>query len=123
MTVELRSPEGLDGAKSTPCIVRYPIFETETTVMANSHIHPGTTTGSHHHGDRETYGHLLSGEATIEHGPEARERDDLQAPSFFHVHARPVHCETVTSDEAATVVVAFVGSGPVGTNGDGPAPE
>lgn len=123
MTVDLRTPGELTGEESTPGIVRQPIFETDRTVMARSRIERGTTTGWHHHGDRDAYGYLLAGGATIEYGPGGRERDELETPMFFHVPAGTVHRETVTSDEDATVVVNFVGSGPVVTNVDGPATE
>jgi quercetin dioxygenase-like cupin family protein len=123
MTVELRRPEEVSGEESTPGIVRKPIFRTERTVMAKSHIESGTSTGWHHHGDRDAYGYLLEGGGTIEYGPGGRERHELHAPMFFHVPAGTVHRETITSDDDAVVVVNFVGEGPVAINVDGPETE
>lgn len=120
MKPEIVTPNDLEGDETTPGIVRRPVFKTETTVMAQSFIEAETTTGWHHHGDRDAYGYMLEGQGVIEYGPEGRESFELRPPLFFHVPAGLVHRETVSPGQDAEVVVNFVGSGPVVVNVDGP---
>lgn len=114
------SPDALDGEESTPGVVREPVFETGNNVMIRSRVDAGTTSGWHHHGERQAYGQLLQGTARVEYGPDGRETMTCSAGDFFTIEPGVVHRDIVEPGEDAIVVVSFVGSGPVVVNVDGP---
>ena len=115
---ELVRPADLEAVEDTPGIVRRVAFERPALVVAESTIAPGTTTGWHHHGERDVYGFLVRGEAVLEYGEQGRTTG--RAPAFFHVPAGTVHRETNTGDGELVVAAHFLGEGPVVGNVEGP---
>lgn len=118
MSVEIISPDELDGDESTPGIVRKTVFETETNVMVHSVVQADTTTGWHHHCDRHAFGYAVRGQGAIEYGAERRDRLELDGPLCFHISPGTVHREI--TDTEMEVVVCFVGAGPLVENVAGP---
>lgn len=117
-TPEIVRPADLDAIETTPGIVRRVVFEHPELVMGQSTIARNTTTGWHHHGERDVYGYIVRGEGLFEYedgGPISG-----RGPAFFHVPAGTVHRETNTGDEEMVVAACFVGSGPVVVNVDDP---
>lgn len=118
MTVEITSPDAVAGEESTPGIVRKTVFETGNNVMVYSRVAANTTTGWHHHCDRDAYGYILDGTGAIEYGAEGSDRLEFEAPLCFHISPRSVHREITDTD--TEVIVSFVGEGPLFENVEGP---
>jgi quercetin dioxygenase-like cupin family protein len=120
MTVEVVSPEEVEGDESTPGVVRKTVFETETAVVVQSHIDGGTTTGWHSHGDRHVYGYIVEGAGAVEYGPGGDETRECIAGEYFYIPPGTVHRDVTPPNTDTVVLVCFVGSGPVVVNVDGP---
>lgn len=117
MSVEIITPDELEGDESTPGIVRKTVFERDNNVMVYSRVAENTTTGWHHHCDRHAYGYVLRGEGAIEYRS-GGDRLELNAPLFFNISPGTVHREI--TDTEMEVVVSFVGAGPLFENVEGP---
>jgi quercetin dioxygenase-like cupin family protein len=120
MTVEVVSPEEVEGDESTPGVVRKTVFETETAVVVQSHIDGGTTTGWHSHGDRHVYGYIVEGAGAVEYGPGGDETRECIAGEYFYIPPGTVHRDVTPPNTDTVVLVCFVGSGRVVVNVDGP---
>lgn len=117
------SPDDLEGEESTPGVVRETIFHTENAVMIRSRIAGGTTSAWHHHGDRQVYGYVIEGSGWVEYGSEGDERMEASAGEYFTIETGTVHRDVNPSEDAAVVLVCFVGSGPVVVNVEGPGSD
>ena len=115
---EIVDPDELDALETTPGIVRRVVFERPDLVVGQSTIAAGSTTGWHHHGEREVFGYIVRGEGLFEYGDGGRLTG--RGPAFFHVPAGTLHRETNTGDEDMVVAACFVGAGPVVVNVDDP---
>ena len=82
----------------------------------------GISSGWHHHGDREVLGHVLRGRVHFEYGPGGGESTDVEEGGYFQVPAGLVHRDVNPSDEPQDLIIAFVGTGPLVVNVDGPDP-
>lgn len=113
---EIIDPDELDALETTPGIVRRVVFERPDLVVGQSTIAAGSTTGWHHHGERDVFGYIVRGEGLFEYGDGGRLTG--RAPAYFHVPAGTLHRETNTGDEDLVVAAGFVGAGPVVVNVD-----
>ncbi|MFD1513549.1 cupin domain-containing protein [Halomarina rubra] len=101
-------------------VSREEVFETEDTIVVQSRVSGGVTTGWHHNGDRHVYGYVVAGHAILEYGPGGRESVELDAGDFVYVPPHTIR--RVVNPTAADWVIAisFVGSGPPAVSVDGP---
>lgn len=120
MTIEVVAPDEVEAEESTPGVVRKPIFETETAAMVQSHIAGETTSGWHHHGDRDVYGYVVEGTGTMEYGPRGRQRQECGAGEYFYILPGTIHRDVNPTDEEIVGLVCFVGSGPFVVDVDDP---
>ena len=115
-------PDGLKPTAATPGLVRELAFDTERAIVVRTHADGGIESGWHHHGDRDALGYVQGGSVRFEFGPDG-ESTDVPTGAFFHVPAGLVHRDVNPSDEPQELVIAFVGSGPLVVNVDGPEPD
>jgi len=80
------------------------------------------SSGWHHHGDREVLGHVLSGRVRFEFGPGGGDSTEVEEGGYFHVPAGLVHRDVNPADDPQDLVIAFVGTGALVVNVDGPDP-
>jgi uncharacterized RmlC-like cupin family protein len=116
------APDELAEAPGYPGVVRETAFAAERAVLVRARAEAGTATGWHHHGDRDVFGYLVRGRARLEFGPGGGESTDIEERGFFHVPAGLVHRDVNPFDEPQEFVLAFVGSGPLAVDVDGPEP-
>lgn len=112
------TPDAVEADESTPGLSRQVIFETDNTVMVKSSVESGTSTGWHHHCNRDAYGYLLTGRGSVEFGAAGNQHRELSAPLCFHIPPGSIHREIAETD--MEVIVNFVGTGPLFENVDGP---
>ena len=110
----------LDEPDRTADVSRRVAFETEDTIMIQSRVAGGVTTGWHHNGDRHVYGFVVKGYPMLEYGPEGDTSVDLDLGSFVDVPPHTVRRVVNPTDEDWVVVISFVGSGPPAVSVDGP---
>ena len=112
--------QGLPTAPATPGLVRELAFDTAGAMLVRVHCDGGVSSGWHHHGDREVLGHVMRGRVRFEFGPGGRESTEVEEGGYFHVPAGLVHRDVNPTDVPQDLVIAFVGSGPLVVNVDGP---
>lgn len=113
----------LEEPDRTTDVSRRVVFETEDTVMIQSRVAGGVTTGWHHNGDRYVYGYVVEGYAMLEYGPAGEASVDLDVGNFVYVPPRTIRRVVNPTDEDWVIVISFVGSGPPAVSVDGPESE
>lgn len=113
----------LEEPDRTADVSRQVIFETEETIMIQSRVAGGVTTGWQHNGDRHVYAYVVKGHAMLEYGPEGEASVDLDAGDFGYVPPQTIRRVVNPTDGDWVVVVCFVGSGPPAVPVDGPQSE
>lgn len=116
------SPEQLAAAPGYPGVVREVAYATDRAMLVRARADGRAATGWHHHGDREVLGYLVRGRARFEFGPGGREATEVEEGGFFHVPAGFVHRDVNPGEEPQEFVLAFVGTGPLVVDVDGPEP-
>lgn len=104
-------------------VSRQAVFETEDTLVVQSRVAGGTTTGWHHNGDRHVYGFVVAGHAVLEYGPGGQESVELDAGDFVYVPPHTIRRVVNPTTEDWVVAISFVGSGPPAVSVDGPLSE
>jgi quercetin dioxygenase-like cupin family protein len=113
----------LEPSDETADVSRQEIFEIEDTIVVQSRVAGGRTTGWHHNGDRHVYGYVVEGHATLEYGPAGEESVDLDEGDFVHVPPRTIRRVVNPTTEDWVIVISFVGSGPPAISVDAPQSE
>ena len=113
----------LEAPVETADVSRQVIFETEDTIVIQSRVAGGTSTGWHHNGDRHVYGYVVEGRATLEYGPAGEDSISLDAGDFVYVPPRTIRRVVNPTPESWVIVISFVGSGPHAVSVDGPQAE
>lgn len=113
----------LEEPDDTADVSRQVVFETEDTVMIQSRVAGGVTTGWHHNGDRHVYGCVVKGQARLEYGPAGESSVDLGVGDFVYVPPKTIRRVVNPTDEDWVIVISFVGSGPPAVSIDGPQSE
>src|SRR5260370_32842489 len=107
---------------STQGMTRKRAFESEGANISQSKVAPGVVSGWHHHGTRQLYGFVVSGQLQLEYLLKGNELADLSAGDFFQIPARLVHRDLNPSrDHEAIVVNILVGSGLAAINAEAPS--
>ncbi|WP_410765027.1 cupin domain-containing protein [Haloferax sp. DFSO60] len=101
-------------------VSRQVVFETEETIVVQSRVAGGVTTGWHHNGDRHVYGYVVTGHATLEYGPAGEKSVFLDSGDFVYVPPHTIRRVVNVSNEDFVIVISFVGSGPPAVSVDGP---
>ncbi|POG54369.1 cupin domain-containing protein [Haloferax marisrubri] len=118
VTVVTRARLGESG--DTTDVSRQEIFETEDTIVVQSRVAGGITTGWHHNGDRHVYGYVVAGHAVLEYGPAGQESVELDAGDFVYVPPHTIRRVVNPTTEDWVIAISFVGSGPPAVSVDGP---
>ncbi|WP_416839359.1 cupin domain-containing protein [Haloferax sp. DFSO52] len=118
LTVAAR-PE-LDDSDEHADVSRHVLFETEETIMVQSQVAGGVTTGWHHNGDRHVFGHVVQGRATLEYGPAGDESVELAVGDSIYVPPHTIRRVVNPHSENWVIVICFVGTGPPAVSVDGP---
>jgi uncharacterized RmlC-like cupin family protein len=84
---------------------------------------PGVATGWHHHGEYESWIHVISGHARMEFGPAGRSVEIAGPGDVIHVPAWVVHRELTDGSEPVEAVLFRVGTGQVTFNTHEPAAD
>jgi uncharacterized RmlC-like cupin family protein len=103
-------------------LVRELAFDTDRAMLIRARADGGVVSGWHHHGQREVLGHVLRGHVRFEFGPGGTETTDVEEGGYFRVPAGLVHRDVNPTDEPQDLVIAFVGTGPLVVNVEGPEP-
>lgn len=101
-------------------VSREVIFETDDTIVVQSRVAGGITTGWHHNGDRHVYGHVVAGHAVLEYGPGGQESVELDVGDFVYVPPRTIRRVVNPTAEDWVIAISFVGSGPPAVSVDAP---
>jgi quercetin dioxygenase-like cupin family protein len=115
-------PDALSAGDATPGLVREVAFSTDRAMLVRVHGGPRIESGWHHHGDREVHGHVVRGRVRFEFGPGGRSTTEVEEGGFFHIPVGLVHRDVNPEDVPQELVIAFVGTGPLVVNLDGPEP-
>jgi quercetin dioxygenase-like cupin family protein len=115
-------PDALSAGDATPGLVREVAFSTDRAMLVRVHGGRRIESGWHHHGDREVHGHVVRGRVRFEFGPGGRSTTEVEEGGFFHIPVGLVHRDVNPEDVPQELVIAFVGTGPLVVNLDGPEP-
>ncbi|HET6347769.1 MAG TPA: cupin domain-containing protein [Candidatus Krumholzibacteria bacterium] len=115
-------PNELAAADPTPGILREKAFATDRAIFTRVRVEPNVSSGWHYHGSREVLGYLVRGRARLDFGPGGKRSTEIQEGGFFHVPVGVVHRDVNPTDEPQEFVIAFVGTGPLVVNVEGPDP-
>src|SRR5262245_17896393 len=113
-------PDGVTPAPATSGLIRELAFDTDRAMLLHVQAGGGIESGWHHHGDREVLGHLLRGRARFEFGHGGTESTNVEEGGYFHIPAGLVHRDVNPTHEPQEMIIAFVGTGPLVVNVDGP---
>lgn len=109
-------------AAASPGMERRPLIEHDDRWVGWVRTDIGLAGGWHHHGDRDSYIYVISGDVTIEYGPGGRSAVRARAGDFIFNPARMVHREVTGPEAPAEFFVVRIGHGPQNVNVDGPDP-
>lgn len=113
-------PEALVETDATPGIMRKVALNTDRAMLVRATCEAHVSSGWHHHGDRDVLGHVLQGRVRFEYGPGGTMCTEVGEGGYFHVPAGLVHRDVNPGDQPQDMVIAFVGTGPLVVNLDGP---
>ena len=116
------APDALTPGDGTPGLLREIAIATDRALLVRVHAGPRIESGWHHHGEREVHGHVVRGRVRFEFGPGGASTTEVDEGGFFHVPVGLVHRDVNPEDTLQELIIAFVGSGPLVVNLDGPAP-
>ncbi len=108
--------------QQTPSIRRRQAFAADDRWVGFVTTAPGEWSGWHHHGETDTYLHVLSGGLDFEFGAE-REHIHVGPGDFAHMPRGVVHRERTAPGEPGEIILVRIGSGPAVFNVDGPLEE
>jgi uncharacterized RmlC-like cupin family protein len=110
--IEVVRGTDLIAGDATAGIRREKAFETDGVLVSRTRLDRGAVSGWHHHGTRDLYGFLVSGQLRLEYGPNGTEAAAVGPGDFFHIPPGLVHRD-VNADRAQGLVVVsiLVGSG------------
>ncbi len=110
--IEVVHGTDLTKGESTPGISREKAFESSNALVSRTRLEPGAVSGWHHHGTRDLYGFLVSGQLRLEYGPKGADTAVVGPGDFFHVPPGLVHRD-VNPDRARDLVIVniLIGSG------------
>src|SRR5437867_11005770 len=110
--IEVVHGTDLKKGESTPGVVREKAFGSSNALVSRTRRERGAVSGWHHHGTRELYGFLVSGQLRLEYGPKGADTAVVGPGDFFHVPPGLVHRD-VNPDRARDLVIVniLVGSG------------
>lgn len=114
---------GLAPGPPTPGMERRQLMDEGDAWVGWVRAEAGLAGGWHHHGDRDSYIYVLSGDVTIGFGPGGRDEVKAMAGDFIFTPARMVHREITASGGPAEFFVVRVGTGPQNVNVAGPDPD
>jgi uncharacterized RmlC-like cupin family protein len=117
--IEIVKSNQLKQGASTPGIRREVAFESENLLFVKAITSDRSPSGWHHHGEHHVYGYMIRGSLRFEYGGEGKNIAEVGPGDFFHVPPETVHRETPLEEEGQ-LIIAFVGSGPLATNLEGP---
>jgi mannose-6-phosphate isomerase-like protein (cupin superfamily) len=113
--------DGLSGgAVATPGVVREIAFELRHATLMRARAEPSTSSGWHHHGDRDVLGYVVRGAARFEFGPSGADMIEVEEGGLFHVPARLIHRDVNPLEVPQEIILTVVGEGPLVFNVDGP---
>ena len=121
--VTVISQIALDAPVGDAGVTRQVVFETTDTLVVQSRVAGGVTTGWHHNGDRHVYGYVTSGHAKLEFGPGGGHSISLDEDDFVYVPPQTIRRVVNPSDDDFIIVISFVGTGPHAVAVEGPLPE
>lgn len=116
-TTDFKEPE------RTLDVSRQVVFETEDTMMVQSRVAAGVTTGWHHNGNRHVFGYVVQGHAELEYGQHGKNAVDLATGDCVYVPPRTIRRVVNRTDEDWVIVISFVGAGPPAVSVEGPQAE
>jgi uncharacterized RmlC-like cupin family protein len=119
----VRAVDGIQpSGPQTPGMERRQLLEHEDRWIGWVRTAPGTASGWHHHGDRDTYILMTSGSIIIEFGPGGRDRIEPGAGDVGYVPPQTVHREITAGAVPGEAFVVRIGTGLQNVNVDGPDP-
>lgn len=121
--ITVTTQAGLEEPDRSADVSRQIVFETEDTIVIQSRVTGGVTTGWHHNGDRHVYGYVVQGQAELEYGPGGEASVNLEEGDFAYVPPHTIRRVVNSTNEDWVVVICFVGSGPPAVSVDGPQSE
>jgi uncharacterized RmlC-like cupin family protein len=104
---------------ATPGMDRREIVQRDDTWIGWVETTAGYAGGWHHHGERDSYIYVISGELTMEYGPGGVDSIHARAGDVIVNPAGMIHRE-VTPGEGVRALVIRIGPGPLNVNVDGP---
>ena len=93
--------------RSTPAETREIVFETPRVLLERIEQTGETTSEWRHHGDRDAYGVVLSGQSRVEYGSSSF---SISVDEFLYIPAG-VSYRLTTADEKVEMLIAYVGPG------------
>ncbi len=118
--VTVTSLADVEDPDETADVSRQVVFETEDTIMVQSRVGGGTTTGWHHNSDRHVYGYVVQGHATMEYGSAGEDSVVLDAGDFVYVPPHTIRRVVNPTTEDWVIVISFVGFGSPAVSVDRP---
>jgi mannose-6-phosphate isomerase-like protein (cupin superfamily) len=106
-------------AIQSPRIQREQAFAADDRWVGFVRTQPGSWSGWHHHGDRDTYFYILNGKLEFEYGT-GGDTVLVSPGDFARMPPNVVHRERTPGSEGAEIVLVQLGSGPMVVNVDGP---
>ena len=110
-------------AGQTPGMVRREAFSDDETWVGVVTSEPNMASGWHHHGQFESYIHVMEGRFRMESGPGGRDLVEAHRGDFLRVPRWAIHRESNPDPTPGRFVIVRVGSGVPVVNVDGPATE
>lgn len=111
---DFRSTEQTSGMK------RREAFSQDNVWCGLVEMAPGEVSGWHHHGNNDTYLHLVSGTAYFEFGVAGTERVEAFQGDFVFIPAGTIHREINPGDSISSAVLFRIGEGTTVINLEGP---
>jgi uncharacterized RmlC-like cupin family protein len=103
----------LSNSVDTPGMNRQEAFDHVDVTAVHTHVPGESSSGWHHHGKKDVFAYIKSGNVVIEYGPGGNERVEGVAGDFLYIPASVVHRE---HGNQADGINHFVGEGKLVTN-------
>ena len=121
-SVKLIKPADRKPAQGQAGLIREEAIHTNDLWAGIARTAPGNRSGWHYHAGWDTVAYVITGALRLESGPGGGAVVHAQPGDYVFIPKGEVHSEGNPAVEEQTLVIVRIGSGPVVTNVDGPAP-
>ena len=116
----VRADERAEAAGLPKGVIGQQAFKHDRGWVGFLRLEPGASSPWHHHGEWDSYAHVLAGVLRWEHGPGGRDATEIGPGDVGHMPAWMVHRDVSAGVEDLEMILFRAGEGELTVDVDGP---